>query len=517
MEEKVNLSLRFPSILFSLSLLFIFGSCTTSSPAISQPSIGPTITADPNKPPTPTPFSPLQDFPSIPASALLLPSATIVPDSVSSPTPMLVYVPPKYYLSVFLDLFNHTVSVDETILYLNSTGESLNGLVLAVEPNLWKDCFLPGQIIINGLEVDGASLEGDRLVIPLIKPLVAGETLSLFQHFDLRLPLADQYHIFGYNNYQTNLVDWYPFIVPYIPGQGWLLHPAAQVGEHLVYDLQIIDIALRLTNAKRSVVIAASAPAEVISDEMHYHLENARSFAFSVSEEFETESIAINGVIVNSYFYESESTQGNIAMAEVAKALKTYDILFGPNHYSSLSVVESPFFDGMEYDGMFFLSRDYYTAENGTVLNNLIDIAVHETAHQWWYASVGNDQAMEPWLDEALATYSERLFYERNYPNVTAWQSFRIDSYDPAGWVDIDIYHGMDFRTYTNAVYLRGAQFLQALRERIGEQAFFSFLKDYAQQMSGKHATAQNFFRILRLHTNTDLSEIIREYFQRTY
>jgi hypothetical protein len=25
---------------------------------------------------------------------------------------------------------------------------------------------------------------------------------------------------------------------------------------------------------------------------------------------------------------------------------------------------------------------------------------------------VGSDQAMEPWLDEALATYSERIFNE---------------------------------------------------------------------------------------------------------
>ena len=113
-------------------------------------------------------------------------------------------------------------------------------------------------------------------------------------------------------------------------------------------------------------------------------------------------------------------------------------------------------------------------SENGTVLNNLIDIAVHETAHQWWFGSVGNDQALEPWLDEALATYSERLFYEQNYPDVTAWQAFRIDAFTPTGWVDTDIYHGVDFRTYANAVYLRGAQFLQALRGRVGDEAFFA-------------------------------------------
>jgi hypothetical protein len=34
----------------------------------------------------------------------------------------------------------------------------------------------------------------------------------------------------------------------------------------------------------------------------------------------------------------------------------------------------------------------------------------HETAHQWFYSLVGNDQALDPWLDEALATWvQERL------------------------------------------------------------------------------------------------------------
>jgi aminopeptidase N len=148
------------------------------------------------------------------------------------------------------------------------------------------------------------------------------------------------------------------------------------------------------------------------------------------------------------------------------------------------------------------------------VLNNLVDIAVHETAHQWWFGAVGNDQALEPWLDEALATYSERLFYEQNYPDVTAWQTFRIDAFNPTGWMDTDIYHGGDFQTYANAVYLRGAQFLQALRGRMGDEAFFAFLKDYATQMAGQRASTTDFFRIARQHTDTDISDIVSVYFQ---
>ena len=125
-----------------------------------------------------------------------------------------------------------------------------------------------------------------------------------------------------------------------------------------------------------------------------------------------------------------------------------------------------------------------------------------------------NDQAMEPWLDEALATYSERLFYEQNYPDVNAWQAFRIDAYNPSGWVDTDIYHGGDFRTYANAVYLRGAEFLQALRGRLSDEVYFAFLKDYAAQMAGKLAISSDFFRILRQHTNKDISDLLSNYFQ---
>ena len=42
-------------------------------------------------------------------------------------------------------------------------------------------------------------------------------------------------------------------------------------------------------------------------------------------------------------------------------------------------------------------------------------VTVHETAHQWWYGVVGNDQIDEPWLDEALTEYSTILYYGHRY------------------------------------------------------------------------------------------------------
>jgi aminopeptidase N len=319
------------------------------------------------------------------------------------------------------------------------------------------------------------------------------------------------YHIFGYNDVQVNLVDWYPFLVPW--SNGWVLHPPSNVGQHLVNDTADFDVTLKMADPLAPIMLAAGAPAQSEGGAWHYILTGARTFAFSASPYYRTVSTSVNGIPLIGYYFESEKTQAVAALQGVSQAVTTFSSLFGPYPYSSLSMVESPFFDGMEYDGIFFLSRDYYTASDGTVLNNLIDIAVHETAHQWWYGLVGNDQAMQPWLDEALATYSEKLFYEENYPEVTAWQSFRVDSFEPSGWVDTDIYHGGDFRSYANAVYLRGAQFLQALRDRMGDPAFFAFLKDYAAQMAGKQSTQADFFRILHQHTTANINDLLGEYF----
>ncbi len=83
--------------------------------------------------------------------------------------------------------------------------------------------------------------------------------------------------------------------------------------------------------------------------------------------------------------------------------------------------------------------------------------------------------------------------------------------------MDIPVYAGNGFRPYTNAVYFRGAHFLDDLRKLIGDDAFFAFLKDYLAQENGKISTANDFFRILASHTSVDYSDLVRQYFQNVY
>jgi aminopeptidase N len=267
-----------------------------------------------------------------------------------------------------------------------------------------------------------------------------------------------------------------------------------------------------------AVIIAASAPAESNGDSTHYHLEAARTFAFSASDKFKVAESAVGTVAIRSYYFAGDENASQAVVWMATQSLGLYGVKFAPYPYPSLSVVETEVPDGQEFDGLVFLAEKFYSDYNGTAKSNLVTIGTHEIAHQWWFGLVGDDQALEPWLDEALAVYSEKIFYEYDYPRYGDWWwNFRVNYFGPSGWVDTTIYNGGTFRLYTNAVYLNGANFLDDLRTRLGDEALFAFLQDYALRFAHGRATTHDFFAVLRQHTDADFSDIMRMYFQNQY
>jgi hypothetical protein len=324
--------------------------------------------------------------------------------------------------------------------------------------------------------------------------------------------------IFGVTTRQVNLTDWYPMIVPYQAGSGWVLHDPWYYGEHLVYPLADFDVTLRFSGDPRSApVVAASAPAEyMVGGEggAHYILENGRDFVLSMGLQLKNIAKDHNGMTIFSYYYPGNETAGLAALNATIQAVDTYSALFGPYPHKTLTVVQGDFNDGMEFDGLFYLSNSFYGLYDGTDKNYLVMVAAHETSHQWWFGRVASDQSTQPWLDESLATYSEKLFYEKNYPDdVKWWWSYRVDFYQPDGKIDGNVASYGGFTPYTNATYRQGARFLDELRQQIGDSFFFDFLLDYSLQMDGKIATSADFFRLLRRHTQADLSTLLAKYF----
>jgi aminopeptidase N len=197
--------------------------------------------------------------------------------------------------------------------------------------------------------------------------------------------------------------------------------PSHTVGEHMVYDLADFSMDLYIKKNADKIVIAACTEGKWQGNHYHYEHKKARNFTWSASTFYRTVWGRAGKTTILGYVYYNHVNSGQKAAQVVHDALVLFEELFGEYPHNHLVFVEADFQDGMEYDGLFFLDQYYFANPGSDARASLTTLSVHETAHQWWLNMVSNNQAREPWLDEALSTYSELFFYERYYPAFTSW------------------------------------------------------------------------------------------------
>ncbi len=440
----------------------------------------------------------------------------------SIPTPTILPKPQNrthYTLDLTLNYYSRVADVKETITYTNRGPNPLSEIVLAIPPKNYPDSYR--QKVLSGPLVKSFFEEGQVTRVELSAPLDIGAQTEIHLEFRLVLPVNEG--TYGIAQRQTNLFNWYPYIPPHDAEKGWIVHPMVvingeEIGEYVVNEAADFDVRLKLTDRANLIEVAASAPAagEPKSGDYTYHLEQARSFAFSICDSYFEQEIIHNGVILRAYLFFNEVDKGQRILQIASQALDLYGELWTPYPREMLSIVAADFLHNMEMDGMVMLS--YGVIDNANIeRQSMLDYLVpHEISHQWFYSLVHNDQAAEPWLDEAVATYSESLFYERYYPDLLAWWwTNRVDKYTLAGYVDATISESSGYDTYRDAVYLRGAQFLRDLRQTVGDQVFFESLKGYFIANYNQIGTSENFFEFFRENSEQDFDPIIGQYFKR--
>ena len=417
----------------------------------------------------------------------------------------------SHHVVANVDYATKEVNVAQTITYINHTGEVLNDIVLAVEPNSAPDQFQMGTVMLNNVPLT-TMLESNRLWIVLPTPLEPNCEISLNITFRLIVPqigegLMAYKGYLGYNERQLNLGYWLPTVAPRQEG-AWIVHDLSAIGEQVVFEQAEWDVTLNVANASGDLVVAM--PGDILKEgagQWQSVFKGGRDFTVSMSPNFRVlKQTAASGATLELYALPDavRSIEGVVvdtadhALDEALKAFQQFEALYGIYPHKRLAIVQGDFPDGMEFSGLVFVSTNWFYSFKGGYDNYLTIITVHEVAHQWWYAQVGNDAALVPWLDEALATYSEYVYYEEFHPELKNWWwSFRVGYYDPQGNVDSTVYEFASSRDYINAVYLRGTQMLQNLREDIGTDAFFELLTEYAKRGNGKIVDATTFWELL--------------------
>jgi hypothetical protein len=412
--------------------------------------------------------------------------------------------PTRYNVTAQIDYRTGVIDVTETILYTNLTGTSQNEIHLYVEPTRWTNAF-----VLNAIQAEDAellyTLNYQRLTITLPRPLEINCSLQFTLDFRLNMPPlgggVDAYKgYFSRTETQINLGYWLPMVAPFLDGE-WIVHNSTLIGEQTILPTADWNVLINVLNAPETVTIAApgemTQPAE---NQWRFVAEDLRDFAASISDQFELHSVETEtGVSVELYSIAGTPERAvDHALATAVQATAMFEDLFGDYPYERLLIIQGEFPDGMEFSGLVFVSNDWFVRYEGDPASYLTLITVHEVSHQWWYSAVGNDAAINPWLDEALATYSEYIYLEEYYPDLRDWWwEFRVNRLQPQGFVDGTVYEFGTIREYINAVYLRGVRMLHDLREDLGTEAFFQWLRDYAETASGQIASPETLFSLL--------------------
>lgn len=139
------------------------------------------------------------------------------------------------------------------------------------------------------------------------------------------------------------------------------------------------------------------------------------------------------------------------------------------------------------------------------------DLMAHELSHHWWGDLMTCETQEDMWLNEGMASYSERLFLEwmYGYPRyITDVKSVHDDMVKFAhlrekGFRAIS---GVPHEyTYGDHVYRKGADVAHTLRSYMGDAAFFTGLKYVLQQKAYKNMNSIEFRDLLQTSSGQSL------------
>ena len=402
---------------------------------------------------------------------------------------------------------NRTLAGTCKVTFENGTENAISTLKFQLYPNAYrKDALYKpvstaysnaayykgesyGEMVISSVqgsrnwEVMGE--DENILYVDLTSALYPGEKVVLDIGFLTKLAAVN--HRTGLTEYTVNLGNFYPTLCG-IKNGGFYETVYYSDGDPFYSDCAEYKMQLTVPKEYAAATTGTVTAERTLESKKVYtmYATNVRDFALVLSPKYRSLSETVNGKEILYYYYADKTPQESLAAAK--ESFSYFEKTFGEYPYETYTVAETGFcFGGMEYPRLTMLSDALEGEER-------VRAIVHETAHQWWYATVGSDQTENAWQDEGLAEYSAICFFE-NYEKygltreglvTEALKEYR-SYYDVYGSVlgrtDTRMTRGLreylsDYE-YKCLAYDKAVVMFDTLRKSVGDKKFFGGLKKY--------------------------------------
>jgi hypothetical protein len=442
------------------------------------------------------------------------------------------FIPTEYETTVKVNVEEKTLNGALKVKSTNYTGKNQDKIYFHVYPNqfregvdllggFWRQIIdensQPGSMDVTEVQVNGETkkfaIKDTVLEIPLEK-WEKGQTIDLEFKFTIKIPKNNGR--LSYDDHTMWLGNWIPIQAVY-DERGWVTDPYYSIGDPFYSQVGKYTVNVKVPSNYK--IASTGKETEGIKEQdgsVSYttSIENVRDFALVIMDEtYQKLSDQVGDTTVNTWYLTSDSPEAVKQNHEVGiKALAYFSEVYGDYPYPEYDIVRTGMFTPMEFPGLIYLTKEILTS-------NELDIGsvVHETAHQWWYGMVGNDEVREPWLDEALATYASTKFMLEEFPEREAEllkarmvMTGGTEQFERNGiFIGSPVDKFNSIGAYSMLVYQKGALMLENLEKEIGKEKMDHLLSIYFKENQYGIATRNEFISVF----SKELGPEAKEYF----
>lgn len=399
----------------------------------------------------------------------------------------------------------------ERVRYTNRSADTLSEIVFRLYPNL--DAY-SGQMNITEVTVNGEPVivrfEDRRsvMVVPLAEPLAPQESVELTVGFNSAIEkgFAANYGEYSYQQGIFAAPQWYPALSVYEEGRGWWTGRSPLQGDPSYMETGLYDV--RVTAAEDMTIVLSGSEIGATTNgdgTVTHHVVSGpmRDSILIASRELGRVSGETDGITVNIYYWNDERAVHNERAARAGlqmtiDSLDVFNRVFGQYPFAEFDVVQTDTdAGGIEYPGLIVVADNYWDTGD-----SFFEVVIaHETAHQWWYSLVGNNQVEQPFVDESLTSFCEYVYFwetaqtprevedaEDYVRGDQAWYNTYVGQGNPNLPLGLPVASYAE-RAYVMIIYTKGPLFFNEIAETIGREQLYAVLQEYFRRYRYEVAT----------------------------